>query len=98
MKRYGYEARVNKHGKRFAVKISAKFVERHGEIKEQVIEVLCRKLENTKDEEKKQIIIKHIKRLTQKHRERSRRIPMYNVHSYFSAASGSKVIKYPVTN
>ncbi len=59
-----FHARVNNNGKRLAVKISMYVFERYDEIKRQVIEVLRRKLEKTKDEKKKQIIIKHLTRLT----------------------------------
>ncbi|WP_054850262.1 hypothetical protein [Vulcanisaeta sp. JCM 14467] len=66
--RYGDEfvkyVRVNKSGKYLAVKIPMYVFERYEDIKSQVIEVLCRKLEKTKDEKKRQIIIKHLKRLT----------------------------------
>ena len=63
---YGNElyVRINKYGKYLAIKISATFIEKHDDIKEQVIEVLCRKLKRTKDERKKQIIAKHLMRLT----------------------------------
>ncbi|WP_054856936.1 hypothetical protein [Vulcanisaeta sp. JCM 16159] len=65
LKKYGYElhARINKHGKYLAVKISARFIERYSDIKAQVIEVLCRKLEKTKSERKRMEIIKAIIRL-----------------------------------
>ncbi|GAB6944980.1 hypothetical protein JCM14467A_17620 [Vulcanisaeta sp. JCM 14467] len=54
---------VNKSGKYLAVIIPMYVFERYDEIKKQVIEVLCRKLERTKDERKKQTILKHLIRL-----------------------------------
>ena len=64
--RYGDEfaVHVHKSGEKLAIKIPMYVFERYEDIKEQVIEVLCRKLEKTKDEKKKQTIIKHLKRLT----------------------------------
>ena len=56
--------RINKSGRYLAVKISMNVFERYSDIKAQVIEVLCRKLEKTKDEKKRQEIIKHLKQLT----------------------------------
>ena len=63
---YGNEfhAYVNKGGKYLAVIIPMYVFERYEDIKAQVIEVLCRKLEKVKDEKKRRIITKHLKRLT----------------------------------
>ena len=55
--------RINKSGKRLAVKIPMYVFERYDDIKAQVIEVLRRKLEKAKDEKKKQIITKHLMKL-----------------------------------
>ena len=64
--RYGDEfyAYVNKSGKYLAVVIPMYVFEKYEDIKAQVVKVLCEKLEKTKDEKKRQIIIKHLKRLT----------------------------------
>ena len=64
--RYGdrFYAYVNRSGKYLAVIIPMYVFEKYSDIKEQVIEVLRRKLEKTKDEKKKQIITKHLMRLT----------------------------------
>ena len=66
--RYGDEfvkyVRINKSNNHFAVKIPMYAFEKYKDIKEQVIEVLRRKLEKIKDEEKKQIIARHLTRLT----------------------------------
>ncbi|WP_054850392.1 hypothetical protein [Vulcanisaeta sp. JCM 14467] len=53
--KYGNEfhAYINKRGKYLAVIVPAYVVEKYDDIKEQVIEVLRRKLEKTKDEKKK---------------------------------------------
>ena len=60
----GLQTRVNKSGKYLAVTIPMYAFEKYEDIKVQVIEVLCKKLERTKDEKKKQAIIKHLRRLT----------------------------------
>ena len=63
--KYGNEfyAYINKRGKYLAVIVPAYVVEKYDDIKEQVIEVLCRRLGKTKDEKKKEEIAKAIKRL-----------------------------------
>ena len=68
----GFYAYVNKSGKYLIVTIPMYVFERYDDIKGQVIEVLRRKLEKTKDEKKKQTIIKHLKRLTTPTKEGSR--------------------------
>ncbi|WP_460172906.1 hypothetical protein [Vulcanisaeta sp. JCM 14467] len=62
----GLQARVNtrKSGKYRVVTIPMHVFERYEDIKAQVVKVLCRKLERVKDERKKQIITKHLRRLT----------------------------------
>ena len=62
----GFYAYVNRGGKYLVIIIPMYVFERYDDIKEQVIEVLRRKLEKTKDEKKKQIITKHLTRLTPK--------------------------------
>ena len=71
---YGGEfvVNINKGGKYLLVRIPMYEFEKHEDIKAQVIEVLCRKLEKTKDERKRQIIIKHLTRLTTPTEGRSR--------------------------
>ncbi len=59
-----FHAHVNRSGKYLVVRIPMYEFEKHDDIKAQVIEVLRRKLEKTKDEKKKQIITKHLTRLT----------------------------------
>ncbi|GAB6945178.1 hypothetical protein [Vulcanisaeta sp. JCM 14467] len=59
---YGDEFVVNV--RKYFIAIPAYVIEKYDDIKEQVIKVLCRKLGKTKDEKKKQTIIKHLKRLT----------------------------------
>ena len=63
--RYGDEFAINVHksGKQLAIRIPMYIFEKYEDIKEQVIEVLCRKLKKTKDEKKRQVIIKHLKLL-----------------------------------
>ena len=63
---YGNElhARVSSYGKRRAVIIPMYVFEKYDNIRRQVIEVLCRKLEKVKDERKRQEIIKLLMRLT----------------------------------
>ena len=63
---YGDEfyAYVNKSGKYLVVIIPMYVFEKYEDIKAQVVKVLCEKLEKTKDEKKRQIIIKYLKRLT----------------------------------
>ena len=60
----GFYAYVNRGGKYLIIRIPMYVFERYEDIKGQVIEVLCRKLERTKDEKKRQAITKHLKRLT----------------------------------
>lgn len=55
--------RINRSGKYKVVVIPTMLIERYNDIREQVIQVLCRKLEKTKDEKKRRIIIKHLIRL-----------------------------------
>ena len=62
---------VNRGGKYLLVRIPMYVFEKYGDIKAQVIEVLRKKLERTKDERKKQIITKHLTRLTHKEDSRS---------------------------
>ncbi|WP_252901382.1 hypothetical protein [Vulcanisaeta sp. JCM 14467] len=64
--RYGNEFTVSTHkGSRYrVVVIPARMIERYEDIKEQVIRILCRKLKKAKDEEKRRMITKHLKRLT----------------------------------
>ena len=59
----GFIVNVHKGGKQLAIRIPMYIFEKYEGIKEQVIEVLCKKLEKTKDERKRQVIIKHLKRL-----------------------------------
>ena len=59
----GFTVNVNKSSRRRGVVIPMYVFEKYEDIKEQVIEVLCRKLKKTKDERKKQIIAKHLRRL-----------------------------------
>ena len=56
----GFYAYVDKSGRYLAIIIPMYVIERYDEIKEQVIEVLCGKLEKIRDEKKRQII-KHLK-------------------------------------
>ncbi|WP_252901807.1 hypothetical protein, partial [Vulcanisaeta sp. JCM 14467] len=60
----GFYAYVNKGGKYLLVIIPMYVFEKYEDIRAQVVEVLCRKYERTKDEKKRQIITKHLKRLT----------------------------------
>ena len=62
---YGNEfhAYVNRSGKYLLVRIPMYEFEKHDDIKAQVIEVLCKKLEKTKDEKKRQEVIKQLMRL-----------------------------------
>ena len=64
--RYGNEFTVSTHkgGRYRVVVIPARMIERYEDIKEQVIQILCEKLEKVKDERKRQAITKHLKRLT----------------------------------
>ena len=64
--RYGdeFHAYVNRSGKYLIIRIPMHVFEEYDDIKAQVIKVLCKKLEKTKDEKKKQIITKHLMRLT----------------------------------
>ena len=59
----GFAVNVYKSGKYLDVVIPMYVFEKYDDIRRQVIEVLCRKLEKTKDEKKRQIIIKHLRRL-----------------------------------
>ena len=59
----GLQTRVNKSGKYLAVIIPMYVFEKYDDIRAQVVEVLCRKYERTKDEKKRQIIAKHLRRL-----------------------------------
>ena len=63
---YGDEFTVNihKNSKYRLVVIPMYVFERYDDIKAQVIEVLCRRLGKIKDEKKRQIIVKHLMRLT----------------------------------
>ena len=63
---YGDRFAINvyKSGKYLDIVIPMYVFERYDEIRRQVIEVLCRKLEKTKDEKKRRIITKHLRRLT----------------------------------
>ena len=46
------------------VVIPAYALEKYEDIKEQVIETLCRRFKRTKDQKRRQIIIKHLTRLS----------------------------------
>ena len=59
----GFAVNIHKSGRYRVVAIPMCMIEKYEDIKEKVIEVLCRKLEKTKNEEKRQIIIKHLKQL-----------------------------------
>ncbi|GAB6945198.1 hypothetical protein [Vulcanisaeta sp. JCM 14467] len=59
----GFAVNVNKSGECLDVVIPMHVFERYSDIKGQVIEVLCRRLEKTKDERKRRIITKHLRRL-----------------------------------
>ncbi|WP_252900916.1 hypothetical protein [Vulcanisaeta sp. JCM 14467] len=63
---YGIELQVNvyRSGRYRVVAIPVYVFEKYSDIKEQVIRVLCRKYERTKDERKRQEIIKALRRLT----------------------------------
>ena len=60
---FAKHVRVNKSGEYQVVKIPMRIFMRYEDIKRKVIEVLCRKLERTKDEEKRQIIARQLRRL-----------------------------------
>ena len=60
----GFAVNIRKSGRYRVVAIPMHIFERYDDIRAQVVEVLCRKYERTKDEEKRQIIAKHLKRLT----------------------------------
>ena len=66
------EVKVNNSARRKAIVIPRYVLEKYNDIKEQVIDVLCRKLEKTKDEEKKQIIAKTPKEICTHKRGRPR--------------------------
>ena len=55
----GFAVNVDKSGEYLDVVIPMYVFEKYSNIKEQVVEVLCRKYEKAKDKEKRQIIIKH---------------------------------------
>ncbi|GAB6944525.1 hypothetical protein [Vulcanisaeta sp. JCM 14467] len=55
---------INKSCKYKVVVILAYALEKYEDIKEQVIETLCRRLKRTKDEKRRQIIIKHLTSLS----------------------------------
>ena len=59
----GFYAYINKGGKYLHARIPIYVFEKYSDIKEQVIKVLCRKLERTKDERKKREITKQLTRL-----------------------------------
>ncbi|WP_252901819.1 hypothetical protein [Vulcanisaeta sp. JCM 14467] len=59
----GFYAYVNRGGKYLAVIVPVYVFEGYDDIKAQVVEVLRRKLERTKDEKKRRIITKHLRRL-----------------------------------
>ena len=59
----GFTVNVHKSGEHLDVVIPMYVFEKYDDIRRQVIEMLCRKLEKTKDEKKRQIIIKHLRRL-----------------------------------
>lgn len=63
--KYGNEfyAYVNKCGRYSVVRVPMRVLTRYDDIKKQVVEVLCRKFERVKSEEKKQEIIKALRRL-----------------------------------
>ena len=53
-----------KYGNYYIITIPASLIEKHESIREQVIKVLQEKLKNTNDKKRKQIITKHLTRLT----------------------------------
>ena len=53
-----------KYGNYYIITIPASLIEKHESIREQVIKVLQEKLKNTNNEKRKQIITKHLTRLT----------------------------------
>ena len=55
--------RINRSNKRLAIVIPMYVFEKYDDIKKQVVEILCRKLERIRDEEKNIIIKKHLARL-----------------------------------
>ena len=79
---YGVELQVNvyRSGEYRVVTIPMCAFERYEDIKSQVIEVLHRKLEKTKDEKKRQIITKHLKRLTPTKETATAKRPDQGIH------------------
>ena len=64
--RYGdeFHAYVNRSSKYLVIRIPMRVFRKYEDIKAQVIKVLCKKLEKAKDERRRQIITKHLMRLT----------------------------------
>lgn len=54
-------------GKYLTIVVPMRLIMRYDDIRVQIIRVLCQKLGMVKNERKKQIIVKHLKRLMQKH-------------------------------
>ena len=67
-----FYARINKYGKRLAVKIPMYVFKKYDDIRAQVVEVLCRKYGKTRDERKRRIIARHLMRLTTLTKEQPR--------------------------
>lgn len=62
-KEFAGNIRIDKSGRYLVVAIPMYVFERYDGIRAEVIQVLCRKLQRTKDEEKRRIIAKHLRRL-----------------------------------